>query len=227
MDILGENWCFEPPYDYELKKYKLLGAIQHVVKAVDDGRIYYALNQVENTLYHLYKFQSNKGTLEDRMKVLKGINIDTMSLEYEYPEESKEIQTVYELCDFAVEEFESVFKLIRATWRQLAAKIAITEIPSARPTKNKGQLFISRKDSNTIVVCEYNNIVKIKDWKDLNVTKICEIENEVGKLSEYIQNLEDNENYRFWRCNHTIEYDINDCIIPLIKHSLFFKIISS
>lgn len=226
MDILKADWCTQPPYDYELKKYQLLGSIQHIVNSIDSGRLFYALRIVEDTLYMLYKFQSNKGSLEDKMKVLKGINIDTMSLEYEYPDESKEIKDVYSLCDYAIEEFEAVFKLIRSKWRNVSAKIAMTEIPSARPTKTKGQVFIAKKDSDNIIIYEYNS-TSIADWKDLNFVKVDEIENEVGKLSEYIQNLEDNENYRLWRCNHTIEYDLEDCILPLVKYNLFFKIITA
>lgn len=226
MNVLDKNWCTSPPHDYELKKYQLLGSIQHVVNSVNSGRLFYALKLVEDTLYMLYKFQSNRGSIEEQMKVLKGINIDTMSLDYEYPEESKEIKDVYDLCDFAIEEFESVFKLIRSKWRLVSNKIAISEIPAVRPTKTKGQAFVSRKDSNTIIIYEYHNKPS-GDWKDFNLSKVGEIENEIGKLSEYIQNLDDNENYRFWRCNHTIDYDFEDGVFPLIKYNLFFKIITS
>jgi hypothetical protein len=226
MNILNADWCTTPPHDYELKKYQLLGAIQHIVKCVDSGELFYALKVVEDTLYMLYKFQSNRGTLDEKLKILKGINIDTMSLDYEYPEESKEIKDVYGLCEFAIEEFESVFKLIRSKWRLMANKISITEIPSVRPTKTKGQVFIAKKDSDIIRVYEY--LTKpTGDWKDFFLKPVCEIENEVGKLSEYIQDLEDSENYRLWRCNHTIDYDFEDCVFPITKYTLFFKIITS
>jgi hypothetical protein len=226
MDILRENWCIAPPHDYELKKYQLLGAIQHVVNSVEAGKLLYALKTVESTLYNLYKFQSNKGTLDNKMKIIKGINLDTMSLDYEYPSDSKEMKDIYELCDFAIEEFETVFKLVRSKWRLLSAKIYLTEIPSTRPTKTKIQLFVARKDSDNILIYEYHNI-GIADWKDINPIKIGEIKNEIGELSEYIQNLEDSENYRFWRCNHTIDHDVDACIIPLIKYALFFKILTA
>lgn len=226
MVILEKDWCILPPHDYELKKYQLLGAIQYVVNCVERGRLFHALKVTEDTLFMLYKFQTNRGSIEDRLKVLKGINIDTMTLEYEYPDESKDINDIYDLCNFAVDEFESVFKLIRSNWRKFSTKISISEVPSTRPTKTKGQIFISSKDSDNILIYEYLE-KPAGDWKDFNPTLIGKIENEVGKLSEYIQNLKDNENYRLWRCNHTIDFDFEDSVLPLIKYNLFFKIITS
>ena len=154
MVILDKNWCIDPPHDYELKKYQLLGAIQYIVNCVESGKLFHALKITEDTLYILYRFQSDKGTLDNRLKVLKGINIDTMSLDYEYPEESKEINDIYDLCNFAIEEFESVFKLIRSKWRTLSSKISITEIPSTRPTKTKGQVFLTNKEEDNILIYE-------------------------------------------------------------------------
>lgn len=226
MVVLDKDWCVLPPHDYELKKYQLLGAVQYVVNCIEQGNLFHALKITEDTLYNLYKFQTNKGSIEDRLKILKGINIDTMTLEYEYPEESRDITDIYSLCDYAIDEFESVFKVIRSKWRNLSSKILVTEIPSVRPTKTKGQIFISSKESDSIIIYEYLQKPQ-GDWKDFHPVFVDRIENEVGKLSEYIQNLEDSENYRLWRCNHTIQYSFEDCIFPLVKYNLFFKIITS
>lgn len=227
MSILDKNWLTEPPHDYELKEYRLLSAIQQVFKEVENGRLYYALEEVERNLYELYKFEGKRGELEDKMKILKGINLDTMSLEYEYPEESEELLIAHKLTDLAIDEFEAVFKYIRSTWRQLSGKIVLTEVPSVRPTKTKGQVFVTHKDSDTILIYEYTNIESKSEWRSIDLVKIGEMKNELGELSNYIQNLDDSDNYRFWRCNHTIKFDLDECVMPLIKYNLFFKIISA
>jgi hypothetical protein len=226
MFLLNDNWLLEPPRDYELKKYQLLSAIQSIMKMIDDGDLYSALKIVEENLYNLYKFQSDKGALNDDLKILKGINLDTMSLDFEYPEETEEMEELHILCDYAIDEFESVFKIVRSKWRSLSNKISLTEIPSARPTKTKGKLLVTRKGGDSIIIYDYDSKKK-SDWRDIKVEKSEVIDNELGKLSEYIQNVEDSENYRFWRCDHTIDYDVDSCVIPLIKHSLFFKIVSA
>ena len=129
MSILDKNWLTDPPHDYELKEYRLLSAIQQVFKEVENGRLYYALEEVERNLYELYKYEGKRGELEDKMKILKGINLDTMSLDYEYPEESEELLIAHKLTDLAIDEFEAVFKYIRSTWRQLSGKIVLSEVP--------------------------------------------------------------------------------------------------
>lgn len=226
INILSENWCTEPPYDYELKKYQLLGAIQQLEKEVESGNLFHALIDVESGLYMFYKFQSSKNELEDKMKILKGINLDTMSLDYEYPEQSKEISDVHKLCEFAIDEFEAVFKNIRAKWRSLSKKISLSEIPSSRPTKTKGQILVNNKDQDTIVIYEYLTMSS-KDWRDLNLVKVGEIKNEIGEISTYIQNLEDSDNYRFWRSTYDLDIELEDNLIHIIKYNLFFKIISA
>src|SRR6056300_1230233 len=135
MALLGKNWLVSEPHDYELKKYLLLDAIQYIVNMIEDGKIHSALVEVEDRLLELYKFQGEKSTLENKLRVLKGINLDTMSLDYEYPETLGNMEPMYEISDFAIDELEAVHKLIRVSWRKSIDKLGITEIPEKRPTK--------------------------------------------------------------------------------------------
>ena len=82
MDILDKNWLTDTPFDYELKRYKLLAGIQKLNAIIKGGHLYEALTEVEKQLEDLYRLKNQKNEIDDRLKVLKGINLDTMSLEY-------------------------------------------------------------------------------------------------------------------------------------------------
>jgi hypothetical protein len=225
MNVLDKNWLTDTPFDYELQKYKLLAATSKINALVQGGFLYSSLIEVEEHLADLYKLKNQKTEIDDRLKVLKGINLDTMSLDYDYPDQDPSIQHVYDLCDFAIQEFESVFRLIRSKWRAYSSKVAITEVPHIRPTKTKGTLFIKDSDSN-IITYSYNNPLKIKgDWRDLNLKKQdLDIKNH-EEMVEYIQlEIKLDSDHRFWRVDHKITHDHEDCVIPIVKHKLYHKI---
>ena len=229
MSLLNRNWLSQPPHDYELKQYKLFDAIQHLKRMIDNGEIHSALEEVEERLLYLYKFYNNKTKLEDDLKILKGINLDTMSLDYEYPKDLGDMSKMYEMCEFAIEEFESLFKLIRTTWRSQSKRINITEIPERRPTRESGYVFIFKKDSDEdILVYQYTPIISNTDWKTMEMTKITSLEKKEGALSTYIQSMDDNEKLRFWRIDHDLSTDnFEKGLLHIIRYNLFYKIVVS
>jgi len=228
MNILGKNWLTESPFDYELKRYKLLGAVKKLNAMIEAGHLYSSLIEIENQLDDLYKLKHGKSDIDNRTRVLKGINLDTMSLEYEYPEDNESIAHVYMLVDMAIQYFEDLFKLVRNKWRTYSTKINISEIPSTRPTKSKGYVFVSNKkdkDSN-IITYSYNKPSKFNgEWKDLKLSRIETEINNLTDLSNFIEKVDsESSDFRFWRCTYTIEQDYDDCVFPLINYNLFYKI---
>ena len=230
MEILNKNWLTQDPFDYELKRYKLLGAIKRIQAMIEAGHLYSSLLEVESHLDDLYKLKHGKDAIDDRLKVLKGINLDTMSLEYEYPKDAEPIMMLYQLCDIAIEYFEEIFKLIRNKWRLHSKKINLTEIPSTRPNRKKGYVFLINKmdKDNNILTYSYNKSASASinsEWKDLNLNLIDVKISNVHDMGNYIESIDkiDSEN-RFWRCDHSLEYDHEDCILPLLKYNLFYKI---
>ena len=81
------------------------------------------------------------------------------------------------------------------------------------------------KDNN-ILTYSYNKLASINsEWKDLNLNLIDVKISNVNDIGNYIESIDkiDSEN-RFWRCDHSLEYDHEDCILPLLKYNLFYKI---
>lgn len=227
MNILDKNWITSTPFDYELKRYKLLGAIKKLSAMVEAGYLYSSLLEVEAQLDDLYKLKHGKTNIDNSLRVLKGINLDTMSLDYEYPDDVDPISHIYQLCDIAITDFEDLFKTIRSKWRTNSTKISISEIPSTRPTKTKGYIFVSNKKEkdNNIITYSYSKPYKFTgEWKDMLLTRTdVDIKN-ITELSEFVEGIDkESSDFRFWRCIYSLEHDYEDCVLPLIRHNLFYK----
>lgn len=215
------------PHDVELKKYKLLAATQKLTLALKLGFIYDALNEVEHQLGLLYKVKNLKNETEDKIKVMKGINLDTMSVEYEYPIESNGIEEMYTMCDYAIDELEAVYRLIRGKWRLNSKKLKITEIPVRLPTKNKGIIFLKGADC-VITVYSYSKPLSfIGDWKDMKLRKLeVNISNEKAMIKYIEATRKKSDINRFWRCDHTISFsNIESNIIPILQYTIFNKLL--
>lgn len=215
------------PLDIELKKYKLLDATQKLTLAVKLGFVYDALNEVEHQLNLLYKVKNLKNETEDRVRIMKGINLDTMSVEYEYPLESTGIEDMYTMCDYAIDELEAVYRLIRVKWRLTSKQLQITEIPVRLPTKNKGIIFLKGIDDKITVYSYSKPLSFIGDWKDMKLNKLeVNISNEKAMIKYIEATRRKNDVNRFWRCDHTITFNnIEATIIPILQHVIFNKLL--
>lgn len=227
MNVLEKDWLMKMPLDIELKKYKLLDATQKLTLAVKLGFVYDALNEVEHQLNLLYKVKNLKNETEDRVRIMKGINLDTMSVEYEYPLESTGIEDMYTMCDYAIDELEAVYRLIRVKWRLTSKQLQITEIPVRLPTKNKGIIFLKGIDDKITVYSYSKPLSFIGDWKDMKLNKLeVNISNEKAMIKYIEATRRKNDVNRFWRCDHTITFNnIEATIIPILQHVIFNKLL--
>jgi len=225
MNILDKNWLTETPFDFELKRYKLLGATQRVMYMIKSGLLHESLVEVELQLEDLYKLKNAKSEIDDRLRTITGINLDTMSLDYDYPDTEDDIFHIYQLVEIAIEEFESLFRMIRVKWRSVASKLMITEIPHSMPTKTKGIVFIINKDKNILTYSYINPYILVGEWNDMQLKKIDVDLPGFPDMIKYIQEsrLKQDDN-RFWRIDHKMTEDIEGCILPVIRHSLYHKI---
>jgi hypothetical protein len=93
------------------------------------------------------------------------------------------------------------------------------------PTKNKGVIFLINKDN--IIAYSYSNPYKITgEWKDI-IFK--EVNVNLKGLSDIIEFIESSrkiqDDSRFWRIDNKLNEDIDGCILPVIRHSIYHKII--
>lgn len=227
MKILDPNWIDKHPLDYELKKYVFLSAQQKFKKAIFHFELFSTLQEVELHLNNLYKLKYKKDEIDESRKIITGINVDLMELEYAYGDEADAFEEIFNIVDYAINKLENIHKEIRVKWRELTNKIIISEIPDNKPTKNKGLVFVVFEKTIKIysyVKPEFTN----KDWKSFKFNKIGEVKSDLRKIAEVISMTESksNEN-RFWRIdikhlNDKIPYE--NAILPIIKHNLFHRL---
>ena len=228
MKILNPNWLTTKPFDYELKKYIFLSAYVRFENAISNNQLFSTLNEIEYHLNKLYRLKYQKDTLDQNRKIITGIDLDLMDLEYKYLDEDPDIENIYEAIEFAIIKLESLHKKIRVKWQLISNKIQITEIPDRKPTKLQGIVFISVYDR--IKIYSYVKPHNMKaDWTSLILKEVGHTENTTRKMAEFISKAErQSDNNRFWRFDFK-NIDLNDmpfddCVLPLVTYNLFNKL---
>lgn len=224
--ILKQNWLISQPFDYEMKQYALLGGLKAINEIIDKNMLYTAIIEVESVLHDLYNIKYNRDVIEDSMKILTGIDVDTMSLKYEYPIEDVESTKLYEICDAAIYEFESLYKEIRVKWRDLEKKCSLTEIPDSKPTFTDGYIMYTDNSAEEIIIYKYKEPISFSiNWDTFKLIEFEKIPNSIREIAKFIEKDERNGNKnRYFRfsCRSSAEYE--ESIFPIMQYMLFNRI---
>jgi len=222
MNVLDPNWLTIEPHDFELKYYKLLAAENTFNKILKDGALISILDEVEDHLLEMYKIKHRKEEIDVNLRVLKGINLDTMSLEYEYPEGDKHIEDMYKLCDKAIDILEDIHKNVRVVFRLVEKAINITEIPDIKRTKKLGYALVKTPEDIMQIYSFKVPSLLTENWKDLNLKYEVETIYDIRAISLFITKVEDeSSDYRFFRCSVNSEFDMDERVLPVLKFKLY------
>lgn len=224
MKILDRDWLVKSPFDYELKTYKLLGALKLMRSELNSGVVYPILIEVEEHLQELYVIKYNKDIIDDRLKVLKGINVDTMSLEYEYPEHDQTVTDLYELCDRAIIAFEEIYKDIRIVWRNIEKQFTVTEIPESRKTFNHTYIFLIIEKKKTIIYESIFPSAFQESWKNINLIEFEKSPYSIEHITNFIEQKDKTGNFRFFRFDVKKDLPLDETILPITKMIIFNKL---
>ena len=222
MNVLDPNWLTIEPHDFELKYYKLLASEKTFNKILKDGGLISILDEVEDHLLEMYKIKHRKEEIDVNLRVLKGINLDTMSLEYEYPEGDKHIEDMYKLCDKAIDILEDIHKNVRVVFRLVEKAINITEIPDIKRTKKLGYALVKTPEDIMQIYSFKVPSLLTENWKDLNLKYEGETVYDIRAISLFITKVEDeSSDYRFFRCSVNSEFDMDERVLPVLKFKLY------
>ena len=229
MNVFAPNWLTEPPHYYELKYYKLLAGIDKIKKMISANSLYSAILEVETELEKLYNIKYGKEEIEIKTRIITGIDVDTMSLKYDYPEEIDGVNTMYDVCDTAIEKLEDLYRIIRDKWRLVESQCTITEIPEKKHLNTKGYIFYIDIINQKIHVYSYVEPLSFKiNWSEFNLKKVEELEYSTKEISEFIKKIElESTSYRFFRFDTKFKTSLppyNDCMLPIMKSMLFNRI---
>ena len=221
-DILSHTWLYESPFDYELKLYSLLGAVSLYRVEINKCNIEETLYSIENHLKELYKIKYSIEGIDLSTRVIVGIDIDTMSLDYQYVPHDDIDNERYDLCERGIEEFENLHSILRKKWRTIKESIAITEIPSVREGIRFGYFFII--DSNNKMYVYSFNIKSGIKINQFNPKLVSTFEYSNSKLVELSQEFDKKIETRFFRFDIKKAMPFDTCAYPIIRYMIYSKI---
>lgn len=225
MDILNKKWLDSEPHDYEFKRYTLLAAINKYESLIKQNILAPVLEEIEIHLENLYRFQHQKDLLDDKMKVLVGIDIDNMQLEYEYPENSEDMEDMVRVANDAVYLFEKLYKTLRERWRDHEKSIHLTYIPDKKLVFDSGY-FIIIDYNNNLIIYSFDKPTSMHDnWKKFQIKYVDTMEFSMKALTDYVTQIGiDEPNKAVIRCDFEKTLPFEDCALPISKFALFHKL---
>ena len=225
MDDLSFNWFIEPPIDIEFKKYKLMAQIARHEKSIENWQLLSALNYTEFQLSNLYKFIHFKGEIDEKRKVLKGIDFSNMELIYELPGDQPEIEQLVAIADFAIDKYEELYRSVRDAWREVEYCASITYVPSRPIQLGSGIIIIPYKDKFKVYEFKYPAHFD-GDWRGFDLTHVFDKnldEAQISKILDYGRNSLGHN--IFIRISRGLDlYHFNETVIPIVKQKVFLDL---
>jgi hypothetical protein len=225
MDDLSFDWFIEPPIDIEFKKYKLMAQISRHEKSIANWQLLSALNYTEFQLSNLYKFIHFKGEIDEKRKVLKGIDFSSMELIYELPSDQPEIEQLVTIADFAIDKYEELYRSVRDAWREVEYRASLTYIPSRPIQLGSGIIIIPYKDKFKVYEFKYPAHFD-GDWRGFNLTHIFDKnqdEDQITKILDYGRNSLGHN--IFIRISKGLDlYHFHETVIPIVKQKVFLDL---
>jgi len=222
MEILNKDWLNSQPIDYELKKYKLLSAGKKYQSLINGYELFPVLDEIEAHLDFLYKFKYKIDEIDNNLKILKGIDIDTMSLLYEKSNDT-DLETIASISEDATIFFEKIYKDIRGRWRDVEKFINFTQIPDRRSVYSKGYMILCDYDKTYSIYEFHKPSSSQKEWKDFKLILIRDKEPYIlENVGEFVTNTGISEpSSIFVRADIKKQFPLDSCLFPISKFKLF------
>jgi|GEM_PF-1852783 len=228
MDILKSSWLLEAPHDYELKYYRMMALVERIKKMIESNNLHTSLLEVESELLSLRAIKNRRASIENKSRVITGIDVELMSLKYNNIAVDYNLDSMYNICDIAIVVLEDLFKIIKDKWRFIETHCYITEIPNVRDLNTKGFiLYIDENSDISIKVYSYIEPVSFKiNWNELILNEVETIDNSLKSISEFVIKKSDVDyNNRFFRFDIKFKRNVepfnNIYMITVMKHMLF------
>lgn len=225
MDDLSFDWFTEPPIDIEFKKYKLMAQIKRQQKSIEAGELLSSLDHAEYQLANLYKFVHFKGEIDEKRKVLKGIDFSSMELIYEFPHDEPEIEQLVKIADFAIDKYEELYRSIRDTWREVEYRASLTYIPSRPIQLGSGLIIIPHTNKYRVYEFKYPAHFD-SDWRGFVLEHVFDKnleEDQISKILDYGQNSLGHN--IFIRISRGLDsYHLHETVIPIVKQKVFLDL---
>ena len=187
--IKAPNWITEGPLDLEYKSYKLLSEIERLKRLLIAGNLFEVLNEVDQNLDYFYMYDAEKITQHEDLSNYEIIGVDPQNFQLIFNDDAlvEREQVLDEICDRAIDMFESLHAEVRELWRQIEETISCSYVPSKGYFLTDGFVFIITANNKLHIYYFIKPNKYNKDsWKEF---KLQPIQNEDYTKEIYMQRL--------------------------------------
>jgi len=190
------SWFFEPPIDFESKKYRLLDNALKAEKLIEDEDIKGAMDFIEEHLVCFYKFKTEKEIINFNKKEIIGIDPLMMNLIFADPEigvdRQKDIDILCDVAELGVSEFEALHSIFRIKWREIDDAINLAYMPEKTPLLKGGHVFLSNPEENWTRLYTFENPENCKDWNSFKLNWHASHDYDHSKVLDFVRKLKEN-----------------------------------
>jgi hypothetical protein len=223
--IKAPNWIAEGPLDLEYKSYKLLSEIERLKGLLKAGNLFDVLNEVDQNLDYLYLYDAEKITQREDLSNFELIGIDPQNFQLMFNDDAliQREQILDDICDQAIDKFESLHAEVRELWRQIEETITCTYVPHKGYFLTDGFAFIITANNKLHIYYFIKPNKYTKDsWKDF---KLQFIQAEDFTKELYMQRiteiLENNEDRTILKIECKADTKIEGNAIAVIQNKIF------
>lgn len=189
------SWFFEPPIDFESKKYRLLDNALKAEKLIEEGDIKSAMQFIEDHLVCFYKFKTEKEIINFNKKEIIGIDPLMMNLIFADPEigidRQKDIDILCDAAELGVSEFEALHSILRIKWRDIDDAIKLSYIPEKTPILKPGHVFLSNPEENWTRLYTFESPENCKDWNSFKLNWHATHDYDHSKILDFVRKLKE------------------------------------
>ncbi|MBL7925380.1 MAG: hypothetical protein JNK61_00595 [Bacteroidia bacterium] len=157
MESLSKNWITEKYVDFELKKYMLLGYLQHVSKHFDAIKLYPHLSELIMHYKNVVELKDNKNALyESFSERLLGADIKEFKLLYEKILHDEPLMKELEsIIDFSIPQFEKHMQAGKKVYDFIEAQIKFLPVGIIPLHMSEGYIFLRNGRETEMRVYNY------------------------------------------------------------------------
>ena len=148
---LSANWFTEPVFDFEYKKYQLLGYLKAKQEELMAQKIYPHLEELESHQKIIHDFLLRKNQLEESFKKeLKGINFQHVELEYESKIDKTDLYLLMDILLYSQKKINKCHRDFSLEAEEIKQKIKV-ELLGLLPSYLAEGFLLVRQESGIFV----------------------------------------------------------------------------
>ena len=223
------SWFFEDPIDFEYKRYKLLAAIEHAEKMLEEGNIHTAMDFIEDHLVCFYRFQTDQELKSINSSEIVGI--DPILMDVIYKKENNEdrqvdIKILSDVAELGIMEFEALHSMFRIKWREIDDSIKIgSYIPKKLDLLSDGVAFLSNESEGWTRIYVFSNPEETPEWKDFRLFFSKEIKYNLENIIEMINSFQEkNKDLTFIQSSINKSFESKTAIDFVLTCKIYYKL---